>query len=40
VRVTLDGRDLGLLGQIGQVVETEWTVPGVPTRTPVPTAAP
>ncbi len=37
VRVTLSGEDLGLLGEIGQVVEQEWTAPGVPTVTPVPT---
>lgn len=40
VRVTLNGEDLGLFGEPGQVVEQEWTAPGVPTRTPVPTAAP
>jgi len=40
VRITLNGQDLGLFGEIGQVVEKEWTVPGVPTRTPVPTTAP
>jgi cytoskeleton protein RodZ len=40
VRVTLNGQALGLFGEIGQVVETEWTMPGVPTRTPVPTTAP
>jgi len=40
VRVTLNGRDLGVLGEPGQVVEQEWTAPGVPTRTPEATAAP
>lgn len=38
VQVTLNGQSLGLLGGPGQVVEKEWTVPGVPTRTPAPTA--
>jgi cytoskeletal protein RodZ len=37
VRVTLNGEDLGLFGGVGEVVEVEWTAPGVPTRTPVPT---
>lgn len=40
VRVTLDGHELGPFGEVGEVVEREWTVPGVPTRTPAPTAAP
>ena len=40
VRVTLNGRDLGLFGESGQVAEQEWTAPGVPTRTPTPTSAP
>jgi len=40
VRVTLNGEDLGLFGEAGQVVEQEWTAPGVPTLTPEPTAAP
>jgi cytoskeletal protein RodZ len=40
VRVTLNGQELGLFGEVGDVVETEWTVPGVPTRTPAPTTAP
>jgi cytoskeletal protein RodZ len=34
VRVILNGADLGLLGAAGQVVDQEWVVPGVPTRTP------
>jgi hypothetical protein len=34
VRVTLNGELLGMLGQIGQVVQKEWTAAGVPTRTP------
>ncbi len=37
VRLTLNGEDLGLFGEAGQVVEVEWTAPGVPTRTPAPT---
>jgi hypothetical protein len=40
VRVTLNGEALDLFGETGQVLEKEWTVPGVPTRTPVPTTAP
>ncbi len=40
VRVTLNGEDLGLFGQPGQVAEQEWTAPGVPTRTPEPATAP
>jgi cytoskeleton protein RodZ len=40
VRVTLNGEDLGVFGELGQVVEQEWTAPGVPTRTPEVTAAP
>jgi cytoskeletal protein RodZ len=39
VRVALSGEDLGLFGEIGQVVEREWTAPGVPTLTPVPTTS-
>lgn len=39
VRVTLNGQDLGLFGETGQVLEQEWTMPGVPTRTPAPTTA-
>lgn len=34
VRVTVNGEALGFLGEMGQVVTTEWTAPGVPTRTP------
>jgi hypothetical protein len=37
VRVTLNGDDLGLFGEVGEVAEVEWTAPGVPTRTPAPT---
>jgi len=40
VRITLNGQSLGLLGEIGQVVDREWTVAGVPTRTPAVTATP
>jgi cytoskeleton protein RodZ len=40
VRVTINGQELGLFGEVGEVVETEWTVPGMPTRTPPPTTAP
>jgi len=40
VRVTVNGQALGPLGEFGQVVEKEWTMPGVPTRTPSPTATP
>ena len=40
VQVTLNGEPLGLLGGPGEVVEREWTAPGVPTRTPAPTATP
>jgi cytoskeletal protein RodZ len=39
IRVTLNGEDLGLFGEVGQVVEKEWTAPGVPTSTPEPTTA-
>lgn len=39
VRVTLNGEELGVFGEIGEVVEQEWTAPGVPTRTPEPTTA-
>jgi len=38
VRVTLNGQVLGFLGPAGQVLEKEWTAPGVPTRTPLPTS--
>ena len=38
--VTVNGQVLGPLGELGQVVEKEWTMPGVPTRTPAPTATP
>lgn len=34
VRVTLNDVDLGLLGATGEVVNREWTAPGVPSRTP------
>lgn len=37
VLVTLNGEALGQFGEAGQVVEKEWTAPGVPTLTPVPT---
>ncbi len=37
VRVTLNGQVLGFLGPAGQVLEKEWTAPGIPTRTPLPT---
>lgn len=40
VQVILNGQALGLLGGPGEVVEKEWTAPGVPTRTPAPTATP
>lgn len=40
VRVVLNGQPLGVLGDAGQVVDREWTVPGIPTLTPVPTATP
>jgi cytoskeletal protein RodZ len=40
VQITLNGQSLGLLGEMGQVVDREWTVPGVPTRTPAPTSTP
>jgi cytoskeletal protein RodZ len=40
LQITLNGQSLGLLGEIGQVVEREWTVAGVPTRTPAPTPTP
>jgi len=40
VLVTLNGQPLGLLGEIGQVVDREWTVAGVPTRTPRPSPTP
>lgn len=39
VMVTLNGQELGVLGTIGQVIEQEWTAPGVPTLTPAPTTA-
>jgi cytoskeletal protein RodZ len=38
VRIQLNGQDLGLFGDLGQVLEKEWTAPGIPTRTPTPTA--
>lgn len=34
VRLRLNDVDLGFLGTSGQVVNREWTAPGVPTRTP------
>jgi cytoskeleton protein RodZ len=37
-RLVLNGEDLGLFGEIGAVLEHEWTAPGVPTSTPSPTA--
>ena len=40
VQITLNGQLLGLLGEKGQVVDREWTVAGVPTRTPAPTPTP
>jgi hypothetical protein len=40
VQVTLNGQLLGRLGEIGQVVDREWTAAGVPTRTPAPTPTP
>lgn len=40
VMVTLNGESLGQFGEAGQVVEREWTAPGVPTLTPVPTTSP
>jgi transcriptional regulator with XRE-family HTH domain len=40
VQLTLNGQPLGLCGEDGQVVDREWTVPGVPTRTPAPTSTP
>jgi len=40
VRLTLNGEPLGLLGELGQVLEQEWTAAGVPTSTPAPTASP
>ncbi len=33
VRATFNGLALGFLGELGQVLEREWTAPGVPTRT-------
>lgn len=33
-RVTLNGQPLGFVGELGQVIDKEWTAPGVPTRTP------
>jgi hypothetical protein len=39
VRLMLNGEDLGPFGEVGQVVEQEWTAPGVPTLTPEPTTA-
>ena len=40
VQITLNGQLLGLLGKMGEVVDREWTVAGVPTRTPAPTPTP
>jgi hypothetical protein len=40
VHVWLNGDDLGLFGEAGQVREEEWAAPGMPTRTPTPTASP
>jgi cytoskeletal protein RodZ len=40
VQITLNGHVLGLLGEIGQVVDREWTVAGVATLTPAPTSTP
>jgi hypothetical protein len=40
VQITLNGQSLGRLGEVGQVVDREWTVAGVPTRTPASTATP
>jgi len=40
VRVTVNGQTLGPMGEPGQVIEKEWTAPGVPTRTPEPTPSP
>jgi hypothetical protein len=40
LQITLNGQLLGLLGKMGEVVEREWTVAGVPTRTPAPTPTP
>jgi len=36
VHVTVDGQEVGPLGELDQVVDLEWTAPGVPTRTPNP----
>ena len=36
VHVTVDGQEVGPLGELDQVVDVEWTAPGVPTRTPNP----
>ena len=35
VQIGLNGEDLGLFGEVGAVLEREWTAPGVPTSTPV-----
>jgi hypothetical protein len=40
VQITLNGQSLGLLGEMGEVVDREWTVAGVPTLTPAPTSTP
>lgn len=40
VRLTLNGESLGLFGEIGQVLEQEWTAAGVPTPSSTPTASP
>jgi len=40
VQISLNGQSLGQLGDVGQVIEREWTVPGVPTRTPAPSKTP
>ena len=40
VQITLNGQLLGRLGETGEVVNREWTVAGVPTRTPALTSIP
>jgi len=37
VELTLNGQEMGLFGEVGDVVEMEWTAVGVPTRTPTST---
>jgi len=37
VQVTVNGQELGLLGELGQVVEREWIASGMPTLTPTST---